>query len=1011
MAGEDTVIRLDIDSEPAVKGLRDVEQSLASAAEAATTAAGTFEAGADIASAAAGANARLSEAAQAAGVSLKALGDAGERQARVADAQRAAQAELASMLRRASQDQAASARAVIAAAQAESEAQQRAVGDIRARVSQSAALRAQIERMNVGHREQSALLSRLESQARQGESALREMFADGRISAEQFESELGRVQSELAQVTAQRAALAPVPSSLNASLGEIAGRFDTVKVGGLQVTNVLGGLKVAGAAAAAGMVALGGAVAFGLSEIAASEDALRKLRAALAAQGAETASNIAALSQFSDVLQQTSRFSGDAATEAQALGLSLGVPVSKIREFTQAAADLAAARGIGLEESMKALGSTLDGTAGKAAQLVPQLQGLTEAQLRSGEAAKVVARMFGGSASADATTLSGSIAQVKNVISDAAKALAVGVAGTNDLGEAVQKAKDWIVQITPQIEGFGRALGGIAEKAMDAVRELGFLFETGQSEAGRLGAPMALKEKAEDDVAATKRAIAEQQELLRALQNPVSNPGSDAPMRDQQIAVMGDAQRAEEIQRVTRNIAGLNVELGRNEDALDKVTASLAKLTPEERAAGAAAKDLALGVTDGATGIASMESEADKAAEALREQLAAISALTVRTAEQTAEIEGMALPLEQEVALYAQLKASSESAISTLGQLYREKKIDAEEYRQRLENILGLQQQLASETLVPRAQDRISRQGSEMFEPAPTFAPEGEMSVAGGEAPVFRDPEAEGAIRQVIEDEIAAKERLKAIDEEMFQLRLTIAEQGGPRLEQEQMLNDLLWEQAALADGVIDAEERLEQTRMRAMATAVQKGQQDVARMAAVQQSMGMMTQAAGQLGAGLMKMALTGEGSFKQMAQAALQGLAVQSAGKAIFELAEGFAALALAAMGHPTAGASAAMHFKSAAMFGVMAAAFGGMSAAAGQPSEGGGGDSGGASSSDTLTDQGSARRAATEEPQAGPRVQVNISGAGFIGEPDTLARHLEGYLSDSIRDSGGRSGSYRG
>ena len=60
---------------------------------------------------------------------------------------------------------------------------------------------------------------------------------------------------------------------------------------------------------------------------------------------------------------------------------------------------------------------------------------------------------------------------------------------------------------------------------------------------------------------------------------------------------------------------------------------------------------------------------------------------------------------------------------------------------------------------------------------------------------------------------------------------------------------------------------------------------------------------------------------SVRQVTAQILASIAQQAAVKAIFELAEGFAALARAFFGDPKAGAEAAMHFKSAATYGIVA------------------------------------------------------------------------------------------
>ena len=101
------------------------------------------------------------------------------------------------------------------------------------------------------------------------------------------------------------------------------------------------------------------------------------------------------------------------------------------------------------------------------------------------------------------------------------------------------------------------------------------------------------------------------------------------------------------------------------------------------------------------------------------------------------------------------------------------------------------------------------------------------------------------------------------------------------------------------------------------------------------------MAQGMGQI---IEQFAMTGQigaQAFRQLAASVVAGLAKQAAVKAIYELAEGFAALALAAFGVPNAGAKAAGHFKAAALFGAVsgAAVATGRAIAPGGASESGG------------------------------------------------------------------------
>lgn len=90
--------------------------------------------------------------------------------------------------------------------------------------------------------------------------------------------------------------------------------------------------------------------------------------------------------------------------------------------------------------------------------------------------------------------------------------------------------------------------------------------------------------------------------------------------------------------------------------------------------------------------------------------------------------------------------------------------------------------------------------------------------------------------------------------------------------------------------------------------------------------------QAIGQAAAAWVLYGSAGTSARKVTAQI-LAALAQQAAVKAIFELAEGFAALARAFFGDPKAGAEAAMHFKSAATYAVVA----GIAAVAGRGAAG--------------------------------------------------------------------------
>lgn len=124
-----------------------------------------------------------------------------------------------------------------------------------------------------------------------------------------------------------------------------------------------------------------------------------------------------------------------------------------------------------------------------------------------------------------------------------------------------------------------------------------------------------------------------------------------------------------------------------------------------------------------------------------------------------------------------------------------------------------------------------------------------------------------------------------------------------------------------------------------------------LAGLTAMSEAFSGLGQAVGQAVASFVLYGTVGK-SVRQVTAEVLAGIAQMAATKAIFHLAEGFAALAMAFFGIPNAGPSAAMHFKAAAMFGIVAgiAAVAGRAAAGNsfQSSSSGGGSGGGGSSS---------------------------------------------------------------
>ena len=156
------------------------------------------------------------------------------------------------------------------------------------------------------------------------------------------------------------------------------------------------------------------------------------------------------------------------------------------------------------------------------------------------------------------------------------------------------------------------------------------------------------------------------------------------------------------------------------------------------------------------------------------------------------------------------------------------------------------------------------------------------------------------------------------------------------------------------------------------------------------------MAQGMGQL---IEQFAMTGQigaQAFRQLATSVVAGLAKQAAVKAIYELAEGFAALALAAFGVPNAAAAAAGHFKAAALFGAVS----GAAVAAGRAiAPGGSSESGGTGGRFVTGGGGQPQTISLIQGQQGNRREPQVIVIRAETEPGVVVRKVV----ESYRDNG--------
>jgi hypothetical protein len=124
-------------------------------------------------------------------------------------------------------------------------------------------------------------------------------------------------------------------------------------------------------------------------------------------------------------LQSRSTLGDEAIIEQQAFLAALGLSEKQIGSTIEAAAQLSAALNIDLTSAVKNLAKTYGGMTGELGESIPALKNLTKEQLQAGDAIKYVNDNYKGFAETAASTGTGPLTQLKNIIGDIAESFGV----------------------------------------------------------------------------------------------------------------------------------------------------------------------------------------------------------------------------------------------------------------------------------------------------------------------------------------------------------------------------------------------------------------------------------------------------------------------------------------------------------------------------------------------------------------------------------------------------------
>lgn len=156
-----------------------------------------------------------------------------------------------------------------------------------------------------------------------------------------------------------------------------------------------------------------------INAFAEEEAATARLTEALRTQGSATADTIANYQAMAEQFQTTTRYSDDAVTAAQTALTQIGrIGPEQMRPAIQAAADLAASLGIGLEEAAKKLAIVIGSDGAKLGTLAKYLGDVDLKGKSAAEMFEIFRGKFGGAALADMETGAGKVENLANKFDD-----------------------------------------------------------------------------------------------------------------------------------------------------------------------------------------------------------------------------------------------------------------------------------------------------------------------------------------------------------------------------------------------------------------------------------------------------------------------------------------------------------------------------------------------------------------------------------------------------------------
>jgi len=252
-----------------------------------------------------------------------------------------------------------------------------------------------------------------------------------------------------------------------------------------KATSALSGTFTKLAGITAGVLGFHKLVQYGLESIhmaGEQEAAYSRLNQALKTSGQYTEETTASLDAFTKSIYQNSTYSKQAIVDTEALMVNMGAMGDQIEKGTLAAANLAAATGMDLNQAARQVAKTLGGLSGELGEQLSSVTKLTRAQREAGAAIDLVNERYKDQAFALSSTYSGALDVLIENWNDYRKTLAESYTKSEATRQSLQVLNTAVLNLTNSTESgttlgqaFAKTLGYITTIAGNAVWAFGNL--------------------------------------------------------------------------------------------------------------------------------------------------------------------------------------------------------------------------------------------------------------------------------------------------------------------------------------------------------------------------------------------------------------------------------------------------------------------------------------------------------------------------------------------------------